>query len=602
MAQITLTPTTNNLPSSTGAVLYPAILDRFVPTRAHVPQVTEQITCATVGANPVMLTEQERTERKEPRRTFEPVPLGKKKGPLVIYDKRWYFRLVPPKAGEARRARALMEDFTLNEIASHMVVCFTPDKVEGWNGPFRTKEGEPIRIYAFFDSYLEFYEYMQKFSSTERAFYEIIFGELPQKPHFDIDIELEAHTKAFPNDDIDTTAETLREAVIMGCIEVSQAMGVTLDLTRDVLLYSSHGLRKRSYHVIINNKCHDGNKEAKAFYDAVMVKVYGYTQGKYKGQNFIDHGVYSSRQQFRLIGCQKWGSGRPKVFYEQFWYHGTQYTHIYNEEITDLNRKKLVIIYESMISFTSGCAFLPSLVPPKPMKQYNFGAMPDLDGSMIDQCMVLLRSKMNPCPFEKGLVQGHMILLRRLAPSHCPICQKPEPHMKEHPYMFVINGKVYWNCRRAHNDDNDDADAKKSFFLGYLAMTIEELQTGAVIPTFAPQEEEETDEDDTKPLMFGDFNMGVPTLPPRKRAGSPKSIDEATPQIITTPTPEAPEIPKIIPQAEIPIEQRMTPQQIMQLGANWARKKYLRKEAEDLTGGRSFAAVAGQMAWTAGLK
>jgi hypothetical protein len=591
------------------------MLDQFAPPMDRVPQTTEPaITCATVGVNPVTLTEEQRAQQPQPRRrTFEPVPLGKKTGPLIIHDKRWYFRLVSPKAGEVKRARALMEDFTLNEIASHMVVCFTPDKVPGWDRPFRTKEGEPIRIYAFFDSYLEFYEYMQKFSPTERAFYEIVFGELPQKPHFDIDIDLETHTLGFPNDDIDTTAETLREAVIMGCMEVSQGVGVTLDLTRDILIYSSHGPQKRSYHVIINNKCHDGNNEAKAFYDAVMIKVHGYTQGKYQKQNFVDRGVYSPRQQFRLIGCQKWGSGRPKVFYEQFWYSGTRYTHVYNEEIDDPenpagipNRKKLVIVYESMISFTSGCSFLPSLVPAKPVKQYNFGAMPDLEGTMVDQCMMLLRAKMHPCPFEKREVMGHMILLHRTAPSHCPICQKPEPHMKEHPYMFVIDGKVYWDCRRG-------PDEAKKFFLGYLAVTIEEMQAGAVLPVTGIERTEEVEgieDDETKPLMFGDFNMGVPTLTPLKRAGSPKQIEEEigpVPTVTTQPVPKVvtqpnPGVPQIVPVADIPMEQRMSTRQLMQLGTNWAQKKYLRREAEDLTGGRSLATITGQIAWSAGLK
>ncbi|MEO6067491.1 MAG: hypothetical protein ABIQ41_05875, partial [Gemmatimonadales bacterium] len=529
-------------------------------------------------------------ERVPRKKVFEPVFLQQKRGPLVIHGKRWYFLLVRSKDAY-RRSLSLMDDYTLNQIAEHMVVCFTPDKIPGFDKPFRTKEGEPGRIYAFFDSYVEFYQYMQKFDKAQRAFYEVAFGELPQKPHFDIDIDRTSFEAAFPRDNIDTVAETLREAVIEGCCEVLQEQGVTLNLEKDLLLYSSHGDNKRSYHVVLTNRCHDGNKEAKAFYDAVITKVHSYTQGKYRNQNFVDRGVYSPRQQFRIVGCQKWNSGRPKVFYEQFWYKGRPYNHIYNEDTTDEMMKKYTIIYESLISFTSGCSFLPSLVPLTTFTQNQLGDMPDLELPVIDQCLLMLRDKMKQfadafykerphvrklqvSPFTLKEIRGHLILLKRSAASHCPICQRQDPHDKEHPYMYIMAGKIYWDCRRA-------ADNTKKFFVGYLTMSIEELGTTVV----------EDEDDNTGEFMFGDYDIGLPTLAPTK----------------ITPIKQV-EVKQVeVKQEEIklpivPVEQRLqNVQKIMSKVAQaQAYNSYIKNEPQDVTGRVSLSSVKSEISWTAG--
>ncbi|CAH6420172.1 Origin of replication binding protein [uncultured virus] len=625
MANITLFSPNQPNPPQINPNNYPDFLNQFAPTVEPNVIDPDQINMANVGETKVVIPAQSKTELKisgegvlDPspdrnhnyhRRTFEPVHLHKTHGPLVIYEKRWYFRLVQGKKDDYKRARALMDDYNLDELSKHMVVCFTPDRIPGQTRLFRTKEGNPGRIYAYFDSYLEFYDYMQRFQPNERAFYEVIFGELPQKPHFDIDIDRADFQEFFPNDNIDETAETLREAVISGCIEVLAGNLVTFDLTRDLLLYSSHGPDKRSYHVIINNKCHDGNKEARAFYDAVMTKIHAITGNKYIRTNFIDKGVYNPRQQFRLVGCQKHGSNRPKIFYEQFSYQGNVYTHIYPEDVTELIMKKLTIIYESMISFTSGCTYLPSLVPAKPVNYNALGDLPDLEQGIVTQCLAMLHNKMNHCPFSYKEVRGHYIILNRDAPSVCPICKKR--HDKEHPYMFLLNGKVYWDCRRSV----EYAEGKK-LFLGYLAMTIEEMQNGAIMPGININDDDLDDQGGE--LMFGDYNMGTPTLPPIKRNTPPINNETIVNNKTLAEVKTVPERRQAIqPQMELetkrieggvtiyipPPEQRRQNihQDVCKIGKAWAEKKYIRREPEDLTGVRTLGSVTAHMPWTTGL-
>lgn len=556
---------------------YPDILKRFTPEpdMEVCAEKNDEIIFANVGVNKVISNP---NDKWQPRNCmFETVEI-KKSGPLIIHGKRWYFRLVSAKHGENKKSRALMDDYQLNDIARHMVVCYTPDKIPGQTKPFRTKEGKHAHIFAYFDSYLEFYDYLMKFSHSDRSFYEVIFGELPQKPHFDIDISIKDLDSMYPGEDINKVAEILLEHVIHGCIEVLADNSLTLDLSKDVLYYSSHGPTKGSFHIVLNGRCCDGHKEAKAFYDAVMNKVRVYTGGKYL--DFIDKSVYGPRQQFRIMGCQKVGSNRPKIYYQVIKYQGVEYKHIYNEDVSDLAVKKLAVLYESLVSFISGCVFLPSLIPPKPMNQINYADMPDVSETVAQQCLQMMREKMAYSPFSIKEVRGHLILLNRLAPSLCPICQKKQPHESEHPYIFIAGGKVYWDCRRA-------PDNAGKFFLGYLAMTIDEMQSSCPMLTL-DENEMSSEEDDGGDIMFGDFNMGQPTLTPQKKVQDVVvKKDVAQVKYDTIP-------------AELRIQNLHSV--TMNMALKRAQDRYLKSEPIDVNGTRSIASTTAELQWSTRLK
>lgn len=363
--------------------------------------------------------------------TFYPVPVGRKSSFPIYFGKKFYYCLVPSKDYDQKRSKPLMEDYNLTDISTSLVVCYTPN--------------EKTRLFAIFSSYVEFFEYLQNFQLEQRCFYEVIFGEFPQKPHFDIDVS--------DIENLDEVAELLRESVIKGCLEVAPEISIE----RDVLIYSSHSVKKRSFHIVIANKCHDDNKQSQAFYQAVMEKVNRYTEGKWA--NHVDPKVYSPRQQFRIVGNQKAGSGRVKAFYENFSLEGKVYEHIYSEDVSDPNVKKLVLLCESLIGFTSGCKFLPSLIN-KELNKKVFGEFEEISYSTAQRCLVMLKSKMNPCPFTIKEIKGGLICLKRHGPSPCPICTKSRPHENENPYMLVGNGKIYWDCRRSIQG--------KRFFVGYL--------------------------------------------------------------------------------------------------------------------------------------
>lgn len=437
---------------------------------------------------------------------------ARKSTPLTIFDQRWYFRLVQSKQSEGR-ARPLMADYTLAELSQRLLICYTPKTLPHQTRPFTNHNGQPGRIYSVFDSYVEFYEYLQHFPRSQRAFYEIILGEFPQKPHFDLDIASSECATRYPGLRIEDLAELLAQSVMTGIVTVAAELGLNLKLDKHVLLFSSHGPNKRSYHIVVHHYCHSNNEEARAFYEAVVKAVSTITGGKYT--EFIDPGVYGPRQLFRLVGCQKIDSQRPKIFHETF-AHGSQtYTHVYSEPVDNDEVKKLTLFYESLVSFTAGCQYLPSLVSDRKAHIKQYGQVDDLPPDAAQQCLTLLQQRMKEttfnitdiyghtksvkgsAPFSISEIRGHLILLKRHGASYCPICQLPTPHDNENPFMYVVKGRIYWDCRRC------DSDAK--FFVGYL---VDGISTTSDLSTSNPIEETI---DEGGVFSFGDYPVDTPS-------------------------------------------------------------------------------------------
>lgn len=541
---------------------------------------------ANIGCNQVIVDSRlpPAPSREKRPKIFEPTYNAhtEYKGYITIKNKKWFYALVSNKSSlepNKRRTRALMDEFSLNTISQHLIICYTPNTIRG--APYRKDNGDPIHLFTYFDSYVDFYEYMHPFSDTERCFYEVIFGELPQKPHFDVDVSLEAFTQSYPGADFDISCTTLRDAIIQGCIEVLHDLGVQVNIEYDVLIYTSHGSTKHSYHILINNKCHDGHKEAKAFYNLVMTKVTGYTQGKYI--EYIDPGVYSPRQQFRIMGSQKVGSGRVKEFVDKFLYRGTEYTHKYCELHSTEQENNLTVLYESLVSFTSGCTTLPSLVPNPTNDIKYLQSQTNLTEQLVNQCFSMLEAHINTKVFKVKEVQGSLILLKRLAPSPCPICDG-RIHEHENPFMSVWNGKVYWNCRRA-------PDAKP-LMVGYLEMAYD---TNSAQDMSGPDFEE---------IRLGDkiikFHIGGEPI--QDTINTSTNISPNTPVNVTPskPTnlilPPGMCIPKIV---NTHMEQDVVGR-LDRLQKDKERKKYINKEAEDLYGVRKLSNRS-STAWSAGL-
>ena len=395
---------------------------------------------------------------------------------LTIFGQKWYRRLVKK---EGKKTKALLEDYDRDSLKNKVVTCFVPDYQ-----PLRRPDGTPSRIFTVFNDYIQLYSYLLKFNLEERSFFEIIFGNLAQKPHFDIDIAKEEVDKIYGETDFPQLlklGEQLLEDLIESVEVIFEELGHHLSVSKDILIYSSHGKSKISFHLVINHYCHSNNEDAKAFYDRVIANMTN------PHKNFIDPSPYSRIQQFRIIGCQKWHSNRPKFFMEKFKYKGVEYIHEYSEPFDNPSKKNLIIVYESLVSFTAGCIYLPIMTTEKSINLFE--NLEDLDLEQIKKALDLMYSTMKNCPFQYESVTGSLIVLKRLKPSYCQICERV--HQNENPMLILAGNSVYWNCRRNKN---------KKLFLGkidngYVQEVVEdEIDEGPIFSFVTPKSSKKEEE------------------------------------------------------------------------------------------------------------
>lgn len=357
---------------------------------------------------------------------------------LFLNNTKWYYRL-KPKIEDNKTSKGLFSDVLRSSLTSNLIVSLS------W---FDSKTQKELRLYSYFKSYLEYGIYQMKLPQHERCFYEIILGENAQKPHFDIDIS---------NSEI--LGDTIRDNLVDAIITVLKDKGIELKLETDILIYTSHGNNKQSYHVIVNNFCHVNNIEAKAFY----YKVIQHVKPEYAG--YIDSAVYNSLQQFRIVGSQKIGAARIKTFQSTWVYHDREVVYEYPELPDSFEHAFVMQLEASIIGYTGNCKFLPAFEPPADQIK-NYSESEDVTVEEAKQAIILVASaggiKVNDAKFPYKFlgINGPIVMLKRTKPSKCKICERVHEH--ENPYLIIVGEEksIFFFCRR-------DPTGKK-LFLGKL--------------------------------------------------------------------------------------------------------------------------------------
>ncbi len=359
----------------------------------------------------------------------------------------WYYRLVSKTNqltnGKKKKSIALMDKYPRDMIEDRLLIRMT--KADG------------TFLYTIFENYIDFNTYQEQMQPQYRRFYEIVRGECLQKPHFDLDISLEQNEKGEIINDIDSDA--LVSDLIDCAYKLLYPYNIVLSLEKDILVYTSHGIGKngsykKSYHIIINNYCHNNNVEAKGFYNEVMKKLKVLHPNIPDG--WIDPMVYSTTQNFRILGSSKLDANRPKIFSSSWNFRGEDVTFIPSEVATSDTHKNLLELSDSLISHCSDCRLLPNFGPKiDPNSMFASGKRYDDIPSAIAQAALALLANMigidvksHKFPFEFNEITGLIVTLKRLMPTFCSMCDKT--HEAEHPYLLVYpNKKVYYYCRRS---------------------------------------------------------------------------------------------------------------------------------------------------------
>lgn len=369
-----------------------------------------------------------------------------------IRGHKFYYRLVKPARYEKEENKVgdkeyLYKYHSKSELYGKLVVQYSI-----YNSYSKSKN-KISRLFGLFDSYTEFAMFMLKFDERDRNFYETI-GPGYQKPKFDIEIE-----------HFDDDVQEVIDEVINGILLVMKEKGVNLVMEKDILLYTSHGPKKQSCHIVVDNWCHTDNIQAEAFYNKVVEKVQNLLLVKY-----IDQSVYSKLQQFRIVGNQKNGSNRPKVLNETWKYRGYEYTHRYVQEPEDDKHKIVLQLGESLITNTQYCKILPNFTE---IQKDEFGIInrskglfyntsyesSEITREMAVEAITMLANMAGVGPNDRRFpykfksVNNGFIVLTRLKPSRCRMCKRI--HHNENPYLYIVGEEqsVYFSCRRNEEDN-----------------------------------------------------------------------------------------------------------------------------------------------------
>lgn len=379
---------------------------------------------------------------------------------VFAYGKTWYPFLV---ANEGRKT-FLFKDHKLNQLGGKIIVA---QKLKYYR-------------YTICESFTDLNRLIERIPKNDRTLFEVILGEYPQKPHFDIDIDQEKVDKMieenlFPDKIKESISlEKLSNIVVSTLLNnIERAFNeknVTLIHDNIKIFTSSSKLKgKESYHVVLMGYCHPNNLEAKAFYDEVTSDMDLWIK------SFIDPKVYSPRQQFRILGNTKYQKNRFKRQLVSFDWNriipnsegkseviSLNYTPFWIFSEKEIKKQKLYLLLESLVCQTTGCNYLPSWYVPRPTYVHEGDELTDKE---VD--LVMKKLKDLKLYFKKREVSGNMILLKRMRKSFCPICKRDHEH--ENPYVIVVEGSIYWNCRR--NEEIYGKRENQNMYVG----TIEEL-------------------------------------------------------------------------------------------------------------------------------
>lgn len=378
------------------------------------------------------------------------------------FSNKWYYHLVPDLKGEGK---CLFDYISRSSIVSgsNLVIQVTPTKTSF--------------LFSVFKDYLDFYIYQNKFKIESRNFFETILGEKAQKVYFDIDIDINTDYKQNDEVLVETSGEKLiispediKSEVIKCIILTFQEFAINLEIDKDIIVCTSHSNEKKSYHIIVDNYQVPNCNYNKIIYNIVVSKMRK-DYIKFIGSLYKDVHVdllYKSVQQFRLLGSQKKGSGRIKIFNDGWYFFDDKINYNYPSDLT--GGKYLYQFARTLITNTHYCRSLDfidlnkySLELSKFTSKINKArsGIP-LTENLANLALLKLgeyagMSINDPYfPYKIRSLETGYICLRRVRPSQCRICttddKHPVVHENEHPYMSISqNGNIYFDCRRSRN-------------------------------------------------------------------------------------------------------------------------------------------------------
>ena len=358
--------------------------------------------------------------------------MEKGKQPFIYTNgKKWFFHL----KGES----GLLEYLSDDDKVSQLIVSFI------------NPEGR--RYYTSFDTHIDFLQHMLLLPIEKRCFHEVVIEKRIQKMRFDIDIK---KYKYFENQIIEEITETdvqdFLNQLIDSTIEEYKNMGLTVDPKQNILVYSSHGKEKWSFHIIIDGFYCDTHQDASELFK----KIISHMSKKYL--DWLDSSIYSVNHCLRALGCVKEGQNEIRVKkLEKSWkYKDTEIVFEYPETPIHEKHQMAMEFERSFLTLVSNCYPIPSLVSKQALDGVSKFSEKQVGNEILNYAFLVFQSRYgNVCSYFSSM--GNMIMLTRNYASGCPICERVHEH--ENAFLIVkeIESEVhtlqkyeiYLYCRRA---------------------------------------------------------------------------------------------------------------------------------------------------------
>lgn len=305
----------------------------------------------------------------------------------------------------------------------------------------RTNNNKGNYIFGAFKSSVDFYLYYRTLAQKEH--HEVIPGSKPQKPRFDVDLDM---TKLPKGENLIDYGDKIRDSIIISCSNVLSKLGVPLSTMDDFSIFTSSNDEKYSIHIILSSYCHNNNEEAKEFFYQVVEN--SKTAGIFDLADAIKIGaldgqVYKSLQNFRMYMSGKKVDGkivRPKLYLPAMSLLGS--VHYFPTYTTE--KEKLKLFRKSCITDVVGCKHIPIILRPKPKFESNIN-LPDGYQDAITEAI----NNLYPGVFELHEEINTLITTKkRHSTYYCKICLRV--HETVTPFITIDkSGYIKLFCYRA---------------------------------------------------------------------------------------------------------------------------------------------------------
>jgi hypothetical protein len=287
-----------------------------------------------------------------------------------------------------------------------------------------------IKEFAIFRSAFSLYRRCVLTPQEKRCYHEIIRGNHSQKPYFDIDIKLEDDPLYIKLPHSIEEKIEIANNIVEECINSILKTNSKIKRT-DILVLSSNSNEKRSYHIIVDRWCFLSASQNREFFDDVLMNI------PYNYKKYFDDCMYKSSQQFRIYMSTKVDEDRLlKVDIRNEWKP--------DEEIDNISLLNKEIFLASLITMTDSCNILPLKI--KEQVEQIEQSSKDIESDEYKKILKLFSTFKDKNSFNILDVDENKIYLKRICSSFCENCQRNHDNIS--PYLFLVNGNVWFNCRR----------------------------------------------------------------------------------------------------------------------------------------------------------